>query len=309
MSRFNLKKSIADFADSVCKEVMSPNLRREIAREYADHIEDEVYRYVLGGMTEEEAFYMACENLGSPENYRSRLADVHNVPELLPEEIAERRKSLVWKSVGICFLAAVILTVAICFRWFLFEVLAFFFAVWFIVYVPAAVRVLCKRISFVRRLKKVCRQKGFSLHSTHFLWWLGWTRGKGSDFYVETPCRVYSVKLIGVISRKMHFLFKSRDEYAIRSFMFEKNFHVHAMVDSYKYEPKKKKPYDFAHKMPEEHGSKEIVPIILMNPLASDVASETLRGTERQQLADGDFVVEGFLYSGSGFIKGLSGIE
>ena len=78
MNSFDKEASIARLADEICRGIHSRRKRREAAREYAEHIEDSVYHYTLSGMTEERAFYKACEALGSAELCRELLQGVHN---------------------------------------------------------------------------------------------------------------------------------------------------------------------------------------------------------------------------------------
>jgi hypothetical protein len=78
MNSFDKEASIARLADEICRGIHSRRKRREAAREYTEHIEDSIYHYTLSGMTEEQAFYKACEALGSAELCRELLQGVHN---------------------------------------------------------------------------------------------------------------------------------------------------------------------------------------------------------------------------------------
>ena len=73
MSNFDLNKSIAVYISIVCRNIHSRKKRKAVAREYAEHIEDAMYRYSLSGFAEEQAFYKACQDLGAPENYSELL--------------------------------------------------------------------------------------------------------------------------------------------------------------------------------------------------------------------------------------------
>ena len=75
---FDLKKEIEKYASVLTADVFSSKKRAEIKREYAEHIEDAVYRYSFSGMTDKEAFKRACEDMGEVAKVRGLLADVHN---------------------------------------------------------------------------------------------------------------------------------------------------------------------------------------------------------------------------------------
>ena len=77
-SSFDLKREIEKYATSLTSDIFSPKKRAEIKREYAEHIEDAVYRYRLGGISDKDAFKQACEDIGEMAKVRCLLAEVHN---------------------------------------------------------------------------------------------------------------------------------------------------------------------------------------------------------------------------------------
>ncbi len=77
-SSFDLKREIEKYATALTSDIFSPKKRAEIKREYAEHIEDAVYRYRLGGMSDKDAFKQACEDIGEMAKVKCLLADVHN---------------------------------------------------------------------------------------------------------------------------------------------------------------------------------------------------------------------------------------
>ena len=77
-SKFELGREIEKYAESLTSDIFSPKKRAEIKREYAEHIEDAVYRYKLCGMEEKEAFKKACADMGDISKTRFLLAEVHN---------------------------------------------------------------------------------------------------------------------------------------------------------------------------------------------------------------------------------------
>ena len=75
---FNLASAIDRYSLHITNDIRSHKTRREVAREYAAHLEDAVYEKMLSGMSEEEAFAATCEALGNPTELQEVLACVHN---------------------------------------------------------------------------------------------------------------------------------------------------------------------------------------------------------------------------------------
>ena len=304
MANFDLKKNIDEVTAKICRGIASSKVRREIMQEYADHIEDEFYNLTLGGKSEAEAFRAACETLGPTENYREMLEEIHNEPELLPEEVEMLRRQRLKKAVGAVATVIFVLLGAFFFRHILLATLLLALFIWLLIYVPAVIRFAYKRVSFMKRLGKICGERGFRLHCNSALWWLGGMRGKGCDFYVETDSFVCSVKLIGNIIRKTEYKFIDRESYGVKNLWwvcFFKGYHPGMLP----FDVKKKKPYDMKYKMTADLMKKTLVPIILVNPWP--YIMQNARGVEL--CGDGDITPEGVLLSGSGFIKKLSEIK
>lgn len=60
----HLRREIKRYAEHLASGIRSPRRRREVAAEYADHLEDLVLSHMVAGMTEGEAFRLAREELG-----------------------------------------------------------------------------------------------------------------------------------------------------------------------------------------------------------------------------------------------------
>ena len=126
MKEFDLTTSIALYTSRLCRGIRSRRERRETAREYAEHIEDSVYHYTLTGMTEEQAFNKACEDIGSAELCSELLCGVHNSKNPaedidLPEDIRRYVKQNIIKRLWICALVVVLDIAAyfVCNRYFI----------------------------------------------------------------------------------------------------------------------------------------------------------------------------------------------
>ena len=178
-----------------------------------------------------------------------------------------------------------------------------FFIIFMFFLVPPTLlmlRLLYKRLALVIRLKSVCKSHGYQFIPTHHFWWLGWTRGLNSDFHVVTQDTVYSVKLIGTVSKRILFNFVDETNYSVRNLMFQ----FSAAAYHVPYKPKKKKPYQFNYELPDECITKKMIPVILMNPVSS-IVSFSAFGAKRKLVENGDYVNEGYFFSGSGFLDRL----
>ncbi len=85
-----------------------------------------------------------------------------------------------------------------------------------LVLVPAHIRVLFKRLVCMRKLKKVCKQKGHLLHAAHPLWFLGRRHAQSCDLYIETAREVLAVKLFGLPHKNDRLLIKENGTYVIQ---------------------------------------------------------------------------------------------
>ncbi len=78
MADFDLPFEIDRHVRDITRSVRSAKARRAVAQEYTDHLEDATYRYMLQGMTDEEAFRAACEDLGDVAKLQTMLSVAHN---------------------------------------------------------------------------------------------------------------------------------------------------------------------------------------------------------------------------------------
>lgn len=78
MKKFDLKRSIEDYTDRLTSDIISPKKRKDVKQEYAEHIEDTVFHGQLSGISEQEAFRIACEKLGDEKSIKKLLGELHN---------------------------------------------------------------------------------------------------------------------------------------------------------------------------------------------------------------------------------------
>lgn len=79
---FNREKEIARYTSRITSGIRSRRRRNEVRQEYAEHIEDLMTEYMLGGVTEKEAFSRAKAELGDETKIEVLLQTVHNKDRL-----------------------------------------------------------------------------------------------------------------------------------------------------------------------------------------------------------------------------------
>lgn len=150
-----------------------------------------------------------------------------------------------------------------------------------------------KRYIFGIKLKRICNRKGYRLEKSGIWWWLGRNKSEKCNFLVDCGANRYSVKLVGVRSRKIYYGFINEHSYEIKDYTFAL---VHTM-DSFEYAVKKKEPYKF---------DKDAAPCIVMIP---DSVKVTVRNRneqrDRQEIGSRESVPEGTFFFGENFLEFL----
>ena len=80
--KFCVREAIDRYTARITGSIRSRRRRHEVRQEYAEHIEDMMTEYMLSGMTEEEAFTRAKEELGDETKIEVLLQAVHNKDKL-----------------------------------------------------------------------------------------------------------------------------------------------------------------------------------------------------------------------------------
>ena len=83
------------------------------------------------------------------------------------------------------------------------------------------IRFFIKRIILRNNIKHICRLKNFKYKANRLGDVFGNFKGKNCDFYIETPDKVYSVKLCGTFFKKNLCDFMDKTHYAIRALSFQ----------------------------------------------------------------------------------------
>lgn len=150
------------------------------------------------------------------------------------------------------------------------------------------IRLFCKRVSLVLRLKKVCREKGFALTPLHRLWFL-WLRGGNTfDFAVETRDDAYAVKLFGVWRKHDELRFGPGDSYLVRhQFAFLSRMGEGIVMTLWESREKPLPVYRYPQEMTDSYAGKLWKPVLLMHPVGHSIRLVDKRGSS-VQICSGD---------------------
>lgn len=171
-------------------------------------------------------------------------------------------------------------------------------------FVHPYVRCFWKRIICSKKLKRVCKAKGFQLKGTHILWFLGGRKGKKCDCYLETPEAIFCIKFFEVVHHLRTLVFVEEREYLLRR-------HMGIMLWIYETcdgQCKKLLEYDFAYERDDAPTDKQTYPILLVNPVPVEMLQQFDNGKE-VILNPGDKIRDMEVYNQSQLLKRLESLE
>ena len=142
-------------------------------------------------------------------------------------------------------------------------------------YVIPAIRLLFKRISCARKLRRLCRRRGFTLQGTHALWFLGSRRRKGCDFVLGTPSQVFAVKLFGMLRSARVLVFRETGEYFFRRYSSILLFIFDIFDGAFRRLPE----YDFSRGEEAANGRTRR-DVLLLNPIPMEIRLQPHNGKE-----------------------------
>ncbi len=139
-------------------------------------------------------------------------------------------------------------------------------------------RCLNKRLQCRRKLLRLCREKEqLRLHPRGKGWFLGSRYGKRCDFWVETPSRLYGVKLFGCIKRSKILMLREDGQYFFRGFASFLLVIVNAFDGILRMAP----AYDFVTGAPVDAQQKEQRNVLLVNPAPMEMLYQPSSGPEQ----------------------------
>ena len=166
-------------------------------------------------------------------------------------------------------------------------------------------RLMCKRISFILRLRKVCREKEFTFTPLHRLWFFPLRGGNAFDFAVETRDDAYAVKLFGVWRRQDELRFGPADTYRIRHRLaFLSRFGEGVALTLWESPEKPLPVYRYPGTMAESYAGKLWKPLLLMHPVGYSIRLVDSYGKEAE-LGSGDTAIRYPITSAFQFLESL----
>lgn len=157
-----------------------------------------------------------------------------------------------------------------------------------------------RRSATAAELKRAIDRAGYKFRSVGAFWCMDTVDGKHASFYILKDGRVISVKVIGFMSSGIALDFKDKNSYGIKKLAASES---EPAPDTYK--TKKKSPYDFKAKMPEEWKRLPYAKIILvMDPYPAKLTRSTANG--KKNIKPGDDTGEGELHNISSFLELIS---
>ena len=158
---------------------------------------------------------------------------------------------------------------------------------------------ITKKASEGGALRRAVVKAGGTFIPTHRFWYLGSQEKAKCDFHVVYGKRIISVKVISLVAKRTFINFVNKTTYEIKVLGKSESFED---AEKRKFSVKKKKPYDFGFKRPENYGKLPQARVILLNhPLPAKVTKTV--GAERITLSRGADTGEGELYKTNEFIK------
>lgn len=132
------------------------------------------------------------------------------------------------------------------------------------------VRVFFVRLSMGRKLRRICKGKGYTLHPARRFWLLGHRMGKSCDFYIETPYTLYAVKLFSVKKKKHYLILDGGGCFAVRRYFGLLNWFAKARapINSRR---RRIPDYNFRAAFRDEWYRKGICPVLLLNPACAEI--------------------------------------
>lgn len=133
-------------------------------------------------------------------------------------------------------------------------------------------RTFFKRLAMRRKLRRICKNRGYTIHPAHRFWLFGRRMSRSCDFYVETPDTVYAVKLFGMKKRLQKLIIR-KDYFIVRNYIGIISRTGTAPL-SYDSKPCPLPDYNFRLAFRDEWYRKAIRPVFLLHPTCFEVRVE-----------------------------------
>ncbi len=157
-------------------------------------------------------------------------------------------------------------------------------------------RYFISRIIFAVKLRALCRSQGAEMRATSAFWWFKSISSKNCDFYIETDKTVFSVKLIGFISKKNMICFIDERHYSRKNMSFQ----FHGPAFQIEYKTHEMPAHNFRYKYGSDH-IKNWEPCYVICPKILKISKAD--GNSMTELCSGDNVGLTAVYEASGFLS------
>ncbi len=291
----------------ICRGIRPRKARLYAEIEYEEHVEDHVYRLLLQGVPEDKAVTLALDALGDPENLCHMLCSVHNrVPANLDTK-------LLW--LGARFLAAFfvhgIMTG--------FKLLENYPILWLIPVLIVTgsapfryLRSLVIRVKQTSRIRRVCRQKGFTLRRMASPILSVFFTARRPEWVIEADSRTYCVHFLAIHDR--HAVMRLLDSFAYT--LTTTHGQGARFIDRAPRRFNSLRTGDQTYETQSQHNiyfpvsadsfAGEVERVLLLNPVPSEI--QYLKGTTFEHAGNGDRVFGFTLFDAKSFVELLKKI-
>ncbi|MBQ7344245.1 MAG: hypothetical protein IJW53_05745 [Clostridia bacterium] len=313
-SDFDIQKEIEAYAAHITHDIRPIKKRESIKSEFISHIEDAVYHYMISGLNEQDAFKRACDEIGDVEKIKRMLTIVHK-----KDKISTVLFPIIYCfALIIAFLPFILSSVKIDYileQWInlISVVTAIALFCFTILKSYKYLRALFKRVSLIRKIKKICQQNNycFSYDRNYYLSIFGKSSkhemkiiGKEKTIYIKMfACLkrkdIYTLTSINSFftSNNVNPIFVSYDYPSIGSVLKKESERKMYLPRFYQSRNNYVKEDSINPEVDAEIGA-DVINILCINPISAKI--EVVRTNRAEEVFDGDEFKGYIVYSGNG---------
>ena len=202
---FEFDRELRRLTRALTASIRDKKQKSEVAREYEDHIYDAMQNYMLGGMTEEDAFSEVCEDLGDIDEIAATLGDVHN-QDKIPADV-RRENILRWSIIGV---VSVTLYGLLLWAWDIFVLQMTILIVGIILAINLIIlsSAYHKRRRAMKSIRKYAKEHGYRLQANRTVYTSIWCAADKPSVILENDTQYIKVRFLATLhkNRVLHFL-------------------------------------------------------------------------------------------------------
>ncbi|MBE6657728.1 MAG: hypothetical protein E7604_04700 [Ruminococcaceae bacterium] len=202
---FDLDRQIKKMTAQLTKDIRQKSEKAAVAREYDDHIHDAMQNYMLGGMTEEDAFSEVCEDLGDIDEIAATLGDIHN-QDKIPADV-RRENILRWSIIGV---VSVTLYGLLLWAWDIFVLQMTILIVGIILAINLIILSLAyhKRRRAMKSIRRYAKENGFRIQANRTVYTSILYAADKPSVILENDTQYIKVRFLATLhkNRVLHFL-------------------------------------------------------------------------------------------------------